>query len=153
MRYDPDIHHRRVIPCPPWDIENTAYAPDIRTALEENRMLILEMRDVSGNLAAADPHAAQGPQHGALRAVGELAALLDAHDHADRAEEAVALGHGDELVADRPVVHRLAGLVAVGGDGDDHVGEDDAVGEREEGQGAGLGGSHGASPFGLLASQ
>ncbi|MGI6098250.1 MAG: hypothetical protein GX174_01025 [Lentisphaerae bacterium] len=54
MRYDPDIHHRRVIPCPPWDIENTAYAPDIRTALEENRMLLLEMRDRSGNLAAAE---------------------------------------------------------------------------------------------------
>ncbi len=44
---------RRVIACPAWGIENSAFAPGVRTALEENRMLILEMRDVSGNLAAA----------------------------------------------------------------------------------------------------
>ncbi len=45
---------RRVIACPAWDIENTAFAPGVRAALEENRMLILEMRDTSGNLAAAE---------------------------------------------------------------------------------------------------
>jgi hypothetical protein len=45
---------RRVIACPAWGIENTAFAPGVRNALEENRMLILEMRDVSGNLAAAE---------------------------------------------------------------------------------------------------
>jgi hypothetical protein len=45
---------RRVIACPAWGIENTAFAPGARAALEENRMLILEMRDTSGNLAAAE---------------------------------------------------------------------------------------------------
>lgn len=45
---------RRVIACPAWGIENSAFAPGVRDALEENRMLILEMRDLSGNLAAAE---------------------------------------------------------------------------------------------------
>jgi len=45
---------RRVIACPAWGIEDAAFAPGVRTALEENRMLILEMRDTSGNLAAAE---------------------------------------------------------------------------------------------------
>jgi REP element-mobilizing transposase RayT len=45
---------RRVIACPAWGIENSAFAPGVREALEQNRMLILEMRDVSGNLAAAE---------------------------------------------------------------------------------------------------
>ncbi|MCC5844474.1 MAG: transposase [Verrucomicrobia bacterium] len=45
---------RRVIACPAWGIENSAFAPGVRQALEENRMLILEMRDTSGNLAAAE---------------------------------------------------------------------------------------------------
>ncbi len=45
---------RRVIACPAWGIEDAAFAPGVRKALEENRMLILEMRDVSGNLAAAE---------------------------------------------------------------------------------------------------
>jgi len=45
---------RRVIACPAWGIENTAFAPGVRNALEGNRMLILEMRDVSGNMAAAE---------------------------------------------------------------------------------------------------
>lgn len=45
---------RRIIACPAWGIEDAAFAPGIRAALEENRMLILEMRDVSGNLAAAE---------------------------------------------------------------------------------------------------
>ena len=54
-------HGKRVIACPAWGIENAAFAPygttqvsPVRTALEENRMLILEMRDTSGNLAAAE---------------------------------------------------------------------------------------------------
>jgi len=45
---------RRVIACPAWGVKDAAFAPGIRAALEENRMLILEMRDVSGNLAAAE---------------------------------------------------------------------------------------------------
>jgi putative transposase len=45
---------RRVIACPAWGIENSAFAPGVRAALEGNRLLILEMRDVSGNLAAAE---------------------------------------------------------------------------------------------------
>jgi putative transposase len=45
---------RRVIACPAWGIENSAFAPGVRDALEDNRMLILEMRDISGNLAAAE---------------------------------------------------------------------------------------------------
>jgi hypothetical protein len=45
---------RRVIACPAWGIEDAAFAPGVRDALEGNRMLILEMRDVSGNLAAAE---------------------------------------------------------------------------------------------------
>jgi putative transposase len=45
---------RRVIACPAWGIEDSAFAPGVRNALEENRMLILEMRDISGNLAAAE---------------------------------------------------------------------------------------------------
>ena len=47
-------HRRRVIACPPWGIQNSAFAPGVRAALEQNRMLILEMRDISGNLAAAE---------------------------------------------------------------------------------------------------
>ena len=45
---------RRVIACPAWGIEDSAFVPGVRNALEDNRMLILEMRDVSGNLAAAE---------------------------------------------------------------------------------------------------
>ncbi|MFZ2655299.1 MAG: hypothetical protein WAX69_10275, partial [Victivallales bacterium] len=45
---------RRVIACPAWGIEDCAFAPGVRDALEKNRMLILEMRDVAGNLAAAE---------------------------------------------------------------------------------------------------
>ena len=45
---------RQIIACPAWGIEDAAIAPGVRAALEENRMLILEMRDLSGNLAAAE---------------------------------------------------------------------------------------------------
>jgi hypothetical protein len=45
---------KRVIACPAWGIENSAFAPGVRDALENNRMLILEMRDIAGNLAAAE---------------------------------------------------------------------------------------------------
>jgi len=45
---------RRVIACPAWGIEDSAFEPGVKNALKENRMLILEMRDVSGNLAAAE---------------------------------------------------------------------------------------------------
>ena len=45
---------RRIIACPAWGFERAKYLSPILDALEENRMLILEMRDVSGNLAAAE---------------------------------------------------------------------------------------------------
>lgn len=45
---------RRVIACPAWGIEDCAFAPGVRDALEENRMLILEMRNCDGDLAAAE---------------------------------------------------------------------------------------------------
>jgi REP element-mobilizing transposase RayT len=45
---------RRVIACPAWGIEGAMPALPVLEALEGNRMLILEMRDVSGNLAAAE---------------------------------------------------------------------------------------------------
>lgn len=45
---------RRVIACPAWGIENCAFAPGVRDALEQNRMLILEMRNCDGDLAAAE---------------------------------------------------------------------------------------------------
>ena len=45
---------RRVIACPAWGIEGAKQAPPLLEALENNRALILEMRDVSGNLAAAE---------------------------------------------------------------------------------------------------
>jgi hypothetical protein len=45
---------RRVIACPAWGIEKSAFAPGVRQALEDNRMLILEMRDTAGNLEAAE---------------------------------------------------------------------------------------------------
>lgn len=66
---------RRVIACPAWGIESLHIPGTWLQALEDNRMLILEMRDVSGNLAAAEarnrfilehadglftPHVAQG---------------------------------------------------------------------------------------------
>lgn len=44
----------RVIACPAWGIKESALTPDVLKALEENRMLILEMRDSTGNLRAAE---------------------------------------------------------------------------------------------------
>lgn len=40
--------------CPAWGLERAALAPGVREALEQNRMLILEMRNRDGNLAAAE---------------------------------------------------------------------------------------------------
>jgi hypothetical protein len=40
--------------CPAWELDRAASAPGVRNALEQNRMLILEMRNRNGNLAAAD---------------------------------------------------------------------------------------------------
>jgi REP element-mobilizing transposase RayT len=45
---------QRVIACPAWGVEDCAFAPGVRDALEENRMLILEMRNRDGDLAAAE---------------------------------------------------------------------------------------------------
>jgi hypothetical protein len=43
-----------VIWCPAWGLDNAAFAPGVREALEENRMLILEMRNRDGDLAASE---------------------------------------------------------------------------------------------------
>ena len=40
--------------CPAWGLDRTAYAPGVREALEQNRLLILEMRNRDGDLAAAE---------------------------------------------------------------------------------------------------
>ena len=40
--------------CPAWSLDRAAFAPGVREALEQNRMLILEMRNRDGNLAAAE---------------------------------------------------------------------------------------------------
>jgi putative transposase len=40
--------------CPAWGLGRTAFAPGVREALEQNRMLILEMRNRDGDLAAAE---------------------------------------------------------------------------------------------------
>lgn len=45
---------RNVIWCPAWGLERSACAPGVREALEQNRILILEMRNREGNLAAAE---------------------------------------------------------------------------------------------------
>ncbi len=42
-----------VIICPAWGL-NSSLKPDVTKALEENRMLILEMKNRDGNLAAAE---------------------------------------------------------------------------------------------------
>lgn len=47
-------HKRPLIWCPAWGLERAAADPAVRHALEENRMLVLEMSDVSGNLVAAE---------------------------------------------------------------------------------------------------
>ncbi len=47
-------HRRRIIWCPAWGLETSAFVPGVREALEQNRMLILEMRDTDGTLAAAE---------------------------------------------------------------------------------------------------
>ena len=45
---------RPIIWCPAWGLERAAFAPGVREALEENRMLVLEMRNRDGDLAAAE---------------------------------------------------------------------------------------------------
>jgi hypothetical protein len=45
---------RSLIWCPAWGLDRAAADPAVRLALEENRILILEMRDVAGDLAAAE---------------------------------------------------------------------------------------------------
>jgi putative transposase len=47
-------NRKPVIACPAWGIEKSSFASGVLQALEENRMLILEMRDTAGNLAAAE---------------------------------------------------------------------------------------------------
>lgn len=75
-----------VSPVPGIMEEKSAFAPGVRQALEDNRLLILEMRDTAGNLVAAEsrnrfviekadtlftPYVAKG---------GMLERLLDARD-------------------------------------------------------------------------
>lgn len=43
-----------VIYCPAWGVEATHLPPATLEALEQNRLLILEMRDMAGDLAAAE---------------------------------------------------------------------------------------------------
>jgi hypothetical protein len=43
----------KIILCPAWELES-AVSPALLAALEENRMLILEMTDRAGDLAAAE---------------------------------------------------------------------------------------------------
>ena len=45
---------KRVIACFAWDVERAGYAPGFVEALQENRMLILEMQNCDGDLAAAE---------------------------------------------------------------------------------------------------
>ncbi|WP_168433009.1 transposase [Pontiella sulfatireligans] len=45
---------KRVIACPAWGIEGAASMPSVLEALEQNRLLILEMRNKDGDLAAAE---------------------------------------------------------------------------------------------------
>jgi REP element-mobilizing transposase RayT len=45
---------RSIIWCPAWGLDRTAAMPAVREALEENRLLILEMRNCDGDLAAAE---------------------------------------------------------------------------------------------------
>jgi len=40
--------------CPAWGLEHAAFVPGVREALENNRALILEMRNRAGDLAAAE---------------------------------------------------------------------------------------------------
>jgi len=40
--------------CPAWGLEKAAFAPGAHEALEENRLLVLEMRNLEGDLAAAE---------------------------------------------------------------------------------------------------
>ena len=40
--------------CPAWGLDRAAFAPGVREALEQNRMLVLEMRNRDGDLAAAE---------------------------------------------------------------------------------------------------
>ncbi len=47
-------HKKPLIWCPAWGLERAAFAPGVREALEDNRMLILEMRNLDGDLAAAE---------------------------------------------------------------------------------------------------
>lgn len=45
---------RPVIWCPAWGVGATFLSPGVLAALDQNRMLILEMRDCAGDLAAAE---------------------------------------------------------------------------------------------------
>ena len=46
--------NKPVIWCLAWGLERAAYMPPVQAAIEENRMLILEMKNREGALAAAE---------------------------------------------------------------------------------------------------
>ena len=52
MGIEPDVK-KPIIWCPAWGLVGAGPASPILAALEENRMLVLEMRNRDGNLAAA----------------------------------------------------------------------------------------------------
>ena len=69
---------------------------------------------------------ADAAHHRGQRAVGQRARLLDAGQRADPGVDAVAAGDDDELVAGFRVFEGAAGVVGLGPDGHDHLGEHDA---------------------------
>jgi hypothetical protein len=97
------------------------------------------------HLPTSDQDPSQRADDRSVGAIGRAAALLDPDDHADVREVAVALRDRDELVTGGGVGERTAGGVALDRDGEHHLGEDHAVGEREEGKGAHGGVGHGTS--------
>ena len=82
----------------------------------------------------SDAHAGDAAHHRGQRAVGQRARLFDASQRADPGVDAVAAGHDDELVTGLGVLERAPGVVGLGTDGDDHLGEDDAGGDRKDGK-------------------
>ena len=76
--------------------------------------------------ALADADAGDAAHHCGQRAVGQRAGLLDAGQRADPGVDAVAAGHDHEFVAGLCVLEGAAGVIGLGPDGHDHLGEYDA---------------------------
>jgi len=116
---------KAVIWCPAWGLERLAFAPGVREALEENRLLILEMRNREGNLAAADernrfvleaadalwlPHVS--PRGNLSQQVAELDVAekiidaADTHVRATRMSPSMSPTPGDQSRAEPPTTTR-----------------------------------------------